>query len=395
MRGGDSRVMVESRITRPRVIVGIATLLGCFSAFQASQFVRFFSERDTPFWVLLTLNLGYWYAWALLVPIVLVLARRFPLDRERWMRCLPVHLGAVLVLTFVHVLMAESVRYGVSQAASEVWMKNMTWWTHVTRTYFYSFDWEMMTYWAIIGFWHATAYYRVAQNRTLRASRLETRLAEAQLQALQRQLHPHFLFNTLNAISALMHRDVEAADQMLARLSDLLRIALDMRGAQEVALKDELEFLAEVPGNRAGPLRRAAPGPVRGRARDARRPGAELNPAASRRKQCPARRGRADRARPDRHRRPPRRDEPRALGARQRTGPAEAAREPATGKGVGLANTRSRLEHLYGASQQLSLTEPPEGGLTVTVMLPFRDESEVAEIVDAEEFTEDIIKGVA
>ena len=101
----------------------------------------------------------------------------------------------------------------------------------------------MMTYWAIIGFWHATAYYRVAQDRALKASRLETRLAEAQLQALQRQLHPHFLFNTLNAISALMHRDVEAADQMLARLSDLLRIALDQRGAQEVALKDELEFL--------------------------------------------------------------------------------------------------------------------------------------------------------
>ena len=122
-------------------------------------------------------------------------------------------------------------------------MKNTGWWTQVTRTYFLNFDWEMMTYWAIIGFWHATAYYRVAQDRALKASRLETRLAEAQLQALQRQLHPHFLFNTLNAISALMHRDVEAADQMLARLSDLLRIALDQRGAQEVALKDELEFL--------------------------------------------------------------------------------------------------------------------------------------------------------
>ena len=82
-----------------------------------------------------------------------------------------------------------------------------------------------------------------AQDRTLKASQLETQLAEAQLQALQRQLHPHFLFNTLNAISALMHRDVEAADQMLSKLSDLLRIALDQRGAQEVALKDELEFL--------------------------------------------------------------------------------------------------------------------------------------------------------
>ena len=90
--------MVQSRITRPRVILGIATLLGCFSAFQASQFVRFFSERDTPFWILAGLNFGYWYTWALLAPIVLLLASRFPLDRERWMRSLPVHLVAVLVL---------------------------------------------------------------------------------------------------------------------------------------------------------------------------------------------------------------------------------------------------------------------------------------------------------
>src|SRR4030095_12523073 len=101
----------------------------------------------------------------------------------------------------------------------------------------------MMAYWAILGAFHSVTYYNEFQDRALKASRLETRLAEAQLQALQRQLHPHFLFNTLNAISALMHRDVAAADQMLARLSDLLRIALDQRGAQEVALKDELEFL--------------------------------------------------------------------------------------------------------------------------------------------------------
>ena len=84
-----------------------------------------------------------------------------------------------------------------------------------------------------------------AQDRALRAAHLETRLAEAQLQALQRQLHPHFLFNTLNGISALMHRDVHAADRMLVRLSDLLRMALDRRSAQEVPLSDDLEFLAK------------------------------------------------------------------------------------------------------------------------------------------------------
>ena len=136
MRARDSRVMVQSRITRPRVIFGIATLLGCFSAFQAYQFVRFFSEKDTSFAVLLGLNLGYWYAWALLAPLVLFLARRFPFDRERWWKSLPVHLGAVLLLTFAHVAMAEGVRYGSGAGGGDVWMKNMTWWTQVTRTYF-------------------------------------------------------------------------------------------------------------------------------------------------------------------------------------------------------------------------------------------------------------------
>jgi two-component system, LytTR family, sensor kinase len=399
MRARDSRLMVQSRITRPRVIFGIATLLGCFSAFQASQFVRFFSERDTPFWILASLNFGYWYTWALLAPIVLLLASRFPLDRERWMRSLPVHLVAVLALTFVHVVMAESIRYSLALAASEVWMKNMTWWSHVSRTYFISFDWEMMTYWAIIGFWHATAYYRVAQDRALKASRLGTQLAEAQLQALQRQLHPHFLFNTLNAISALMHRDVEAADQMLARLSDLLRIALDMRGAQEVALKDELEFLQkylEIEQTRFGE-RLAVRYDIDPATLDAQVPNLILQPLV----ENSVRHAVAVRI------------EPGLIAIRARkvgtnlelsvhdNGPG-LPKAPGTqpGKGVGLSNTRSRLEHLYGASQVLRLEEPPAGGLIVTVMLPFREEADVAEIVEtaenteAEEFTEDI-KGVA
>ena len=230
------------------------------------------------------------------------------------------------MLTFAHVAMAEGVRYGLAQAGSDVWMKNMTWWTHVTRTYFISFDWEMMTYWAIIGFWHATAYYRVAQDRALKASRLETRLAEAQLQALQRQLHPHFLFNTLNAISALMHRDVEAADQMLARLSDLLRIALDQRGAQEVALKDELEFLQkylEIEQTRFGD-RLVVRYDVEAETLDAQVPNLILQPLV----ENSVRHAVAVRIEPGLHRDPgaPRGHEPGTVGARQRPGPVQDRR---------------------------------------------------------------------
>src|SRR5213076_3338415 len=91
---------------------------------------------------------------------------------------------------------------------------------------------------------HAFNYYRQAQERQLRTSELERHLAQARLQALQMQLNPHFLFNTLHAISALMHKDVEAADCMIARLSDLLRYALESTDAQEVPLRQELDFLS-------------------------------------------------------------------------------------------------------------------------------------------------------
>jgi signal transduction histidine kinase len=90
---------------------------------------------------------------------------------------------------------------------------------------------------------YALRYYRESRDRAVRASQLEARLADAQLKTLQQQLHPHFLFNTLHAISALMHKDVEAADRTLMRLSDLLRLTLERLGQQAVPLAAELDFL--------------------------------------------------------------------------------------------------------------------------------------------------------
>ena len=100
-----------------------------------------------------------------------------------------------------------------------------------------------MTYWAVVGLSHALLYYRESREREVRAAQLETRLVAAQLKTLQQQLHPHFLFNTLHAISSLMHRDVNAADRVLVQLSDLLRITLEHLGQQEVPLGAELDAL--------------------------------------------------------------------------------------------------------------------------------------------------------
>ena len=368
-RGHDSaESMSQKHTASARLIVGVATLLGAFSTFQAYNFVRLFSEHKQPLFSLAVMNFSFWYGWALLAPIVLWVARRFPLERGIWKRSVPVHLIAVFLLIFVHVMLTEWVFVSVPNSG---WQGRLTWWDRVTRDFIMNFDWEMMTYGAIIGFSHAANYFRQAQDRALRTSQLETRLAEAQLQALQRQLHPHFLFNTLNGISALMHRDVLAADRMLVRLSDLLRMALDRRSAQEVPLTNDLEFLGkylEIEQARFGD-RLAVRFDIDPETLDALVPNLLLQPLVEN---------------SVRH----------AVAARSEGGFVEVIarraadvlelkvrdngpglpkeRAPSPPRGVGLANTRSRLEHLYGASQRLQFSETPGGGLTVTVIIPFR-----------------------
>ena len=116
------------------------------------------------------------------------------------------------------------------------WGLSPVWWDSVYEAFFRTIDFHVPIYWALLGLQHAVDYHREVRAREVAAAQLETRLVEAQLQALHRQLHPHFLFNTLHAISALVHRDPDKADAMIERLSDLLRMTLRTVGVQEVTL---------------------------------------------------------------------------------------------------------------------------------------------------------------
>src|SRR5208282_1999087 len=91
---------------------------------------------------------------------------------------------------------------------------------------------------------YAVSYYQRLREREIRTSELEVQLAKSHLQVLKSQLQPHFLFNTLHSISALMLTDVRAADKMMTRLSDLLRMTLDSNATQITTLSHELEFVA-------------------------------------------------------------------------------------------------------------------------------------------------------
>jgi hypothetical protein len=224
-------------------------------------------------------------------------------------------------------------------------------------------------YWVIVSLAHALRYYRRSRERELSARELEARLTAAKLEALRMQLHPHFLFNTLNAISTLVHRDPNAADEMIANLSELLRATLDTT-EQEIPLRAEFEFLdryLEIQrarfGERLQVEKRIAPGLL-----NALVPTLILQPVVEN---------------AIRHGIEPRTGqgllwlEASSEGGRLelvvRDNGAGLEGETAPAKGIGIANTRARLAELYGAAASLSLANAPEGGCEVRLVLPYHE----------------------
>ena len=220
-------------------IFAVATVLGLLSTTLAWQFTRFFGKWTSPLSTLVILNFTWWYLWALMAPVVIWLAQHFQVARGGLLLAIVVHIPAAIVFSFMHIAGMQGVHWWLARYSGH----DYGWWAQVERAAFLYLDWEMMTYWAVVGLSHALLYYRESREREVRAAQLETRLVAAQLKTLQQQLHPHFLFNTLHAISSLMHRDVNAADRVLVQLSDLLRITLEHLGQQEVPLGAELDAL--------------------------------------------------------------------------------------------------------------------------------------------------------
>jgi LytS/YehU family sensor histidine kinase len=308
---------------------------------------------------------------------MLWMARRYRFGRQNWKRAAAMHALGVLACTFAHAAIWTTARVLIMKGFDG---RSTDWWMSFRELSFLQFDWEMMTYWAIIGLSHALDFHRESQDRALTSARLETELAEAQLQALQRQLHPHFLFNTLHTISALMHRDTEAADAMLAKLSDLLRLSLDRVGTQQVALKDELDFLQkylDIERTRFADRLQVSTD-IESDTLDAAVPNLVLQPLvenALRHGIAPlvaggtveiiARRL-AGQLRNDEQQRDVLQLVVRDNGAGLSTDAIKAFNT-----GVGLSNTRSRLQHLYPGRHRFDFHAPPGGGLEVTIEIPF------------------------
>lgn len=180
-----------------------------------------------------------WMLWIVLVPVALWLRRRFPLERNTLRQALPVHLLAVTLLCLVHAVLGlglSQILFGGGPLSALLMRLAASW--------LFDLPFCALFYGLVLGIGSALDYYQQFRERELRASQLEAQLAQAQLQMLKMQLHPHFLFNTLNGITGLVRdNDNAAAVQMLVGLSELLRQTLDNAGKQEVRLSEELEWL--------------------------------------------------------------------------------------------------------------------------------------------------------
>jgi len=177
---------------------------------------------------------------------VIALARHWPLEKFVWSewKNWSIHLIGSIVLAIIALWITYLIA-GVFEAAQPV-AKEMHsgdqsehGFTHFFTQYFHVY---LLLLWAVLGSFHGVRIFDRYQKRELEAAQLESQLAQSQTQALRMQLQPHFLFNTLNSIAALIHSDAEAADKMVSRLANLLRMTLDSGNDQEVTLRQEMAF---------------------------------------------------------------------------------------------------------------------------------------------------------
>ena len=372
------------------VMVGSATVIGLLR-FAYKYLEMVIARGSAPLLPPLIDEITAAWGGALLFAATVPALVRYPLTRERWLRRLPLYLALAVAVCVAHTLLIALTRetlyplfglgaYDYGSILLRIPMETGN---------------QIIYYATFVGLVHGFLWYRGLKDREIRAARLEAELGRAQVANLRERLHPQFLFNTLNAISSEMYRDVEAADHMISRLSDLLRAALDAGPGQETSLARELELLEiylEIMRVRHGERLRTRV-EVDDDARAARVPVLLLQPLV----ENAIAHGVAER--PGQGQvvvtaRVVGADGPAAAGSTAAPGPGggeggggallcvevlddgpglDRAPEDALRAGVGLSTTEARLHHLYGDAASLTIANRTDGGGTrVAITLPYR-----------------------
>ena len=364
---GSSVRIRRRRWARLGLIWGIWTFIGIVFTLQG-YFSSYRSERPMLFTDSLYLQMTWSYLWALATPLVLWAAARLPIERNNWIRSSLLHVPISILLSVFLTALGHIVLwlYWGYRAGKPFSFANMS------RFVVANFSEGIGIYMLIALTSYAYGYYSRYREGQLRTLQLEAQLSQAQLQALKMQLHPHFLFNTLHSISALLTKDVESARKMITRLGDFLRLTLENSGSQEVTLQQEMEFLScylEIERIRFQ-NRLVTRIDVASQTLEAKVPNLILQPIV----ENAIRHGIAPRSTPGLI----------EISAKQLVnklriqvrdnGPGLSDHRTSVNlfkKGLGLANTETRLERLYGADHLFDLSNNPDGGLIVTLEIPF------------------------
>jgi two-component system LytT family sensor kinase len=325
---------------------------------------------------------SFWALWLLFLPAVAWLSFRFPIERRRLLRNVGLHLLACLLVVGT----SRATFRAVARIFPRPQRSEAPGRSPASKTdrlgppgAFGAFlglraALDVLVYWSLVGFCQAITNFRSSQERERRAVELEARLTSAKLQALRMQINPHFLFNTLNSIAALVYVNPRAADEMLGDLSELLRRSLNSMEEQEVSLAQELEFIGaylSIEQKRFGErlrLEQSVPDELM----KALVPALILQPLVENaiRHGIEPRRGPGlisiEAKQEDKHLHLIVRDNGRGL--------PDADLNSSVRRGIGLANTQARLKGLYGQDQSFSFGRAEPQGCRVDIHLPFHVE---------------------
>lgn len=200
--------------------------------------------EEVSWWTLFAVKLVIWLFWGALTPFIFYTGKRFRVDRKTRFLGLLYHLPASIVLVSLNIFLYALIVIVINDPSWSVDMSSLM--GTFALLLVNQFEWYFLIYWAIIIVGYAFEYYQKMKQNEIDSLQLESRLIKAQLQALKMQLHPHFLFNTLNTISAQIRFDEKrAAISMLAGLSDLLRRTLQQRDKQLLPLHEEIAFIKQ------------------------------------------------------------------------------------------------------------------------------------------------------
>jgi two-component sensor histidine kinase len=403
--------VARSNIRRQLILWSLALGLWCLLVLAFAGQVVFARSID---WVdAVKISLHDWVPWALLAPLVAALAYWFPLRHPKLYYTIPIHIlacaGSLFIAEWINRSLEPflrpsqaALRFNRPGAPDEPFERGRAFGPPPRRPEPDEFPpgpgfepppdrgfapplearragflrnsvmrgrFNAPVYWIVVSIVHALSYYRRSQERERKAIELENRLTQARLEVLRMQLHPHFLFNTLHAISTLVHKDPKAADEMITNLSELLRATLDSSDQQEIPLRQELDLLdryLEIQQVRFG-QRLQIEKQIDTSALDAVVPTLILQPLV----ENAIKHGIEPRPGPGRILiRAQKNDRALHLSIRDNGNGLQPA--PNKPEGIGLANTRARLQELYGSQARLLLNSGSDGGCSVELEMPYR-----------------------